>query len=234
MKIAIMQPYFFPYIGYFQLINAVDKFILLDTVQFIRHGWIERNRVLKNSNEWLYIKSPLLKHSRETLIKDIYIRKDDWQKKILAQLITYKKQAPFYKEVIDLLYSIFLVNTDNISFFNFNSLCKISEYLNISTPIEIFSNAKIEIEQINDSGDWALNISKSINATHYINPIGGVHLFDKKKFEDSKIKLSFLKTNEITYTQFDNEFVPYLSIIDVLMFNSKEQIIEMLKEYTLV
>ena len=97
MKLGIMQPYFFPYIGYFSLIKHTDDFILLDTVQFIRHGWIERNRILKPSDGWQYIMVPLKKHSRETLIKNIEINNEQqWKEKILAQLQHYKKQAPYF------------------------------------------------------------------------------------------------------------------------------------------
>ena len=108
MKVGIMQPYFFPYSGYFSLIKATETFILLDEVQFIRHGWIERNRILKPNEGWQYIHCPIEKHSRETRIRDIEIRnQENWKNKILAQLIHYKKKAPYYNEVISLLETIF-------------------------------------------------------------------------------------------------------------------------------
>ncbi len=104
MKVGIMQPYFFSYLGYFSLIKHSDRFILLDTVQFIRHGWIERNRVLKQNEGWFYIQVPLFKSERGTLIKDIRINNNiNWKNKILSQLQIYKKIAPNYFQVIKLL-----------------------------------------------------------------------------------------------------------------------------------
>ena len=122
MTLGIMQPYFFPYLGYFQLINKVDTFILLDEVQFIRHGWIERNRVLNSNEGWQYIKVPLIKHSRSTLIKDSLIRSSEvWKSKILAQLSCYKRKAPFYNQVIQFLEEILSINFDTIE--NLTIIC---------------------------------------------------------------------------------------------------------------
>jgi hypothetical protein len=110
-----MQPYFFPYLGYFSLIQNTDKWIVFDEVQFIRHGWIERNRILKPGDGWQYISVPLEKHSRETLIKEIKIRNsEDWKGKILRQLEHYKKIAPYYSDVIEFLNIVFKIETTNI------------------------------------------------------------------------------------------------------------------------
>ena len=229
-----MQPYFFPYIGYFQLINAVDRFILLDTVQFIRHGWIERNRVLKQNENWLYIKTPLKKHSRNTLIQDIEIKDENWQNKLLAQLQSYKKKAPFYYKVIELLNLIFEIKCNTITQLNYRSLKSICSYLGINTPISIFSEMDLQIDTITDAGDWALNISKTMNAHTYINPVAGQDIFDKMKFVSNNIKINFLQSNDINYNQKRNQFEANLSIIDVMMFNSPEEIKEMLNKYTLI
>jgi hypothetical protein len=119
MKVAIMQPYFFPYLGYFSLIKHTDLFILFDTPQFIRHGWIERNRILKPDGEPLYIKASLKKHSRDTNINDIIINNSiDWKSKIIAQLVPYKKVAPNYWTVLKLLNEIFDFETTSIVEFN--------------------------------------------------------------------------------------------------------------------
>jgi len=139
MKLAIMQPYFLPYLGYFSLIKHTDEFILFDTVQFIRHGWIERNRILKPSNGWQYIMVPLKKHSRETIIKDIEINNDQqWKEKILAQLQHYKKQAPYFSNVIDILNEIFSKEYATIVDLNLASLKTVCNYLGINTPIQVF------------------------------------------------------------------------------------------------
>lgn len=229
-----MQPYFFPYIGYFQLINAVDRFILLDTVQFIRHGWIERNRILKQNEGWLYIKVPLRKHGRDTLIKDIYIREENWQQKIIAQLSIYKKKAPYYCQTIELILEIFEeIKTTFIVEFNLFALEKICSYIGVTTPISVFSEMNLDIENVCASDEWALNISKAMKANTYINPIGGLNIFDKSKFECNGIKLKFIDSLDFAYNQKRSNFETGLSIIDVMMFNSPEAIREMLDNYEL-
>lgn len=235
MKIAIMQPYFFPYIGYFQLINAVDKFIILDSVQFIRHGWIERNRVLKQVEGWIYIKTPLKKQNRYTLISEREINNDNkWKDKLLEQLKVYKKIAPYYKTTIEILKEILNNHYEFISELNYESLCRICKYIEIETPISFFSEMKLKIDKVNEADEWALNISKSINASEYINPIGGKEFFHKEKFVKNNICLKFLQTSKHVYNQKRIKFEPSLSIIDVMMFNSKTEIQELLNKFELL
>ena len=140
MKLGIMQPYFFPYIGYFQLINIVDQFILFDTSQFIRHGWIERNRILKQNGAPLFIRVPMRKHSRSTPINRTEINNDlNWKSKILAQLDVYKKKSPYYRGVIEILDESFSFNTNSIVELNQFILKIICRKLKITTPIKIYS-----------------------------------------------------------------------------------------------
>jgi WbqC-like protein family len=235
MKLAIMQPYFLPYIGYFSLIKNTDKFIIFDIPQFMRHGWIERNRVLKPNGEPLYIKVPLVKHSRDTPICSVKINSiENWQEKILAQLIPYKKKAQNYRHVIALLDEIFDYKTDSIVELNQLALNVICNYLEITTPIYIWSEMNIDIEEVHAPDEWALNICKAVNAKSYYNPEGGLTFFDKSKYENVGVELKFMRMHNEPYSQFTNEFVPSLSIIDVLMFNSKKEIHKMLQNYELV
>lgn len=235
MKLAIMQPYFFPYLGYFSLIKQSDQFILFDTPQFIRHGWIERNRVLKANGEPLYIKIPLQKHSRETIIKDVVIKADEnWKTKILAQLAPYKKKAPYYWKVIALIKDIFQIETENIIVFNYTVLIKTCSYLGINTPISIWSDMDVVIDEVNAPDEWALNICKALGAKEYINPPGGKSFFDARKYEKENIQLKFLDLELIAYQSLNGIFVPGLSIIDVMMFNSPSSIAKMLDNYELV
>jgi len=236
MKLAIMQPYFLPYLGYFSLIKHTDEFILFDTVQFIRHGWIERNRILKPSNGWQYIMVPLKKHSRETIIKDIEINNDQqWKEKILAQLQHYKKQAPYFSNVIDILNEIFSKEYATIVDLNLASLKTVCYYLGINTPIQVFSLMNIDIEPANAPDEWALNICKALgNVDEYWNPPGGQSFFDKKKYESADINLKFHSAILTDYDQKRNVFEPGLSIIDVMMFNSVEEINKMLDNYELI
>lgn len=229
MTLGIMQPYFMPYLGYFALIKHVDLFILFDTPQFIRHGWIERNKVLKPNGETLYIKVPLQKHSMDTQINKIVIKNtEDWKGKILAQLVPYKKKAPYYKEVIALLEDIFETETNSIVTLNFIALQKVCNYLDIDTPIKIWSKMELKIEIVNAPDEWALNICKAMGANGYYNPPGGKNFFDSNKYTKAGIDLRFLEIEQTAYNQLGHDFVPYLSIIDVLMFNDKVKINRML------
>ncbi len=230
-----MQPYFYPYLGYISLIKNVDLFILLDTVQFIRHGWIERNRILKPTNGWQYIRVALQKHHRETLIKDIIINNNDnWKKKIIAQLFHYNKSAPYFTQVIESLNKVFINTYDKITFLNKTALMAVCNYLNIKTPIAIFSDMNIDIEPVNSSDEWALNICKALkNVNEYWNPPGGKLFFNQKKYENNGITLKFHTINKYKYDQKRDRFESDLSIIDVMMFNSIEKINILLSEYQL-
>lgn len=234
MKVGIMQPYFFPYIGYFALIEKSDFFILLDEVQFIRHGWIERNRILKQSGGWNYISVPLEKHSRDTLIRDIRIRNTEkWKEKILSQLVYYKG-APNYYKIRKLVEAAIYPDYEGIVQCNCQTLRMVCEYLGISTPIEVFSEMNLEIESPGSADEWALNICRALpGVTEYWNPEGGAEFFDKAKYEKYGLELYFMKMQLREYEQKGNEFIPGLSILDVMMFNSPEEIHGMMKEFVL-
>ncbi|MBN2520773.1 MAG: WbqC family protein [Bacteroidales bacterium] len=234
MRLAIMQPYFLPYLGYFALIKYTDYFVVFDTPQFIRHGWIERNRILKPQEGWQYIKVPLEKHSRETSIKDIRINNSlPWREKILAQLTHYKRKAKYFNIVIDLVNDIISLKTDSITELNTYGLEKVSNYLGIDFKYSIFSKMGLNIQEIQAPDDWALSISKELNATEYINPIGGRDFFDTIKYEKSGINLNFLDIKLNKYNQHRNNFEAGLSIVDVMFFNSPDSIYKMLDDYEL-
>lgn len=232
MTLGIMQPYFMPYLGYFSMIKHVDLFILFDTPQFIRHGWIERNKVLKTNGDTLYIKVPLVKSSRDTPMNEIEIRNtENWKRKIFAQLVPYKKEARYYKEVIAILEDAFTTKTNSIVELNFITLQKICNYLNIDTPIKIWSKMAVKIEPVNAPDEWALNICKAMGANSYYNLPGGKSFFDANKYIDAGLNLQFLELEQIPYKQFNGDFVPNLSIIDVLMFNDIKTIGVMLDKF---
>lgn len=237
MKLGIMQPYFMPYIGYISLIKHTDRFILFDTVQFIRHGWIERNRMLKQNEGWQYIQVPLIKQDgRDTLIKDVKINsKEDWKRKILAQLQHYKKSAPYYRRVVAILEEIFINDYDNITTLNKVSLERICKYLGFEKKLEVFSQMNLDIEPVNAPDEWALNICKAIdNANEYINPIGGVSFFDRNKYKNAGITLYFQDMTISEYSQKRTIFEPGLSILDVMMWNDVDEINRMLDKYVLI
>lgn len=227
-----MQPYFFPYIGYFQLINSVDEFIIYDNIQYTKKGWINRNRILVDGVEKLFT-IPLKKDSDYLNVCEREIS-TDWNKdklKVINQLKQYSK-APFFKDVYPLIEKC--INNPNVNLFDFiyDSLVIINEYLGIKTNIVVSSS--IDMNHSLKSQDKVIEICKKRNATKYINAIGGIDLYDKEVFLNNGIELNFIKSDPINYKQFNNEFVPWLSIIDVMMFNSKEEISKYLKSYTLI
>jgi hypothetical protein len=223
MKLGIMQPYFFPYLGYFSLIKNTDEWIVFDEVQFIRHGWIERNRILKPADGWQYISVPLEKHPRETKIADIQIRTgEDWRNKIFRQIEHYKK-APHYVAVVELISEALNVDTKSIVELNVRILQTICAYLSVRFNFSIFSDINLKIEPVTHPGEWAINISKALKAGEYINPIGGMEIFNPEQFRRNGINLVFLKNTLPAYNQRRKQFEAGLSIIDVLMFNDVAQ-----------
>lgn len=230
MRLAIMQPYLFPYIGYFQLINSVDEFIFHDDVQFIKGGWINRNRILQNGKDifiTLGIKNDsAYKNINERLFSDEF-EKD--KKKLLRVMENSYHKAPNVKPVLALLYDIFSNCDTNISSFIIESIRKINSYLEISTSIKISSC--IDKNSDTKGEERVIELCKSCKGTEYINPIGGMALYSKEHFENVNIKLKFLQTANIEYKQFANPFIPSLSIIDVLMFNEAAVIKEYLTKF---
>jgi hypothetical protein len=232
MKIAIMQPYLFPYIGYFQLLNSVDKFILHDDVQWIKGGWINRNRILLNGEARLITLS-VKKRSAYDLINQFEISEEHNNRiKFLNKIKAAYSKSPFYKKIIPMLEKIILNKESNLAKYIKNSLEELKLYLGIDTPIYFSSSLKKNNKL--KGQDRIIEICKVMKATTYINPIGGLTLYDKKIFKTNGITLHFLKPNSIIYSQFNNNFIQNLSIIDVLMFNDKSEVQKMLKEFTLI
>ncbi len=236
MKLAIMQPYFFPYLGYFGLIRNTDSWIVFDTPQFIYHGWIARNRILDSKEGWQYINAPLRKHSRNTAIRDIQIRSEEkWKDKIFAKLTTYKKIAPYYTNISNLIHDIFEFDNDSIVKMNCHIIKNICSYLQIEWNYSIFSEMNIDIEKPSSPDEWALNICKNIGyVNEYWNLPGGKSFFDRKKYSDNNINLKFYNQILKPYYQKRNHFEAGLSIIDVLMFNSVIEINLMFKNYEII
>lgn len=230
-----MQPYFFPYVGYYSLIKHSDKFIIFDTVQFIRHGWIERNRILKPVEGWQYIQVPLVKHGRETMINQVEIRNaEPWRDKIKAQLQHYKKRAPFYNQCMDVIDDCFSLQTDSIVNLNYHILRSTCKYLDIKFDCEIFSEMGLVIDEANEADEWALNISRALKADEYINPPGGIEFFNKDKYSNHNIKLTFMGNNMQTYSQRRQLFEGGLSMIDLLMFNDQATINTMIDDIKII
>jgi WbqC-like protein family len=236
MKIAIMQPYLFPYIGYFQLIQAVDTFVAYDDVNYIKGGWINRNNLLIHGKPYLFTIS-LKNSSSFTLISQTKIDTKKFalfKKKFLKTLTQSYKKAPYYKEVFPLLAN-FIETSQRvlIADLTLDSIILIADYLGMNTT---FKKSSVDYPDSKglEKADRLIDIIKKNKAKEYINPIGGQDIYDKEFFKMNDIELNFIKAQNIAYNQFDNDFVPWLSIIDVLMFNSKEEIGVLLNKYELV
>lgn len=230
--VGIMQPYFMPYIGYWQLLNAVDEYVIYDDVNFIKGGWINRNRILLNGQP-SYINVPMIGASSFKHINEISVNNDERIiNKTLKTIAAAYSKAPYYEVVYPLIEKMFKCKKESLSSFIWYSTIIVCEYLDIDTKIVLSSNLEKNVKL--KGQDKVIAICKELGASDYYNAIGGQELYSYEAFESEGINLNFVETNKIEYSQFDNEFVPYLSMIDIMMFNSKEEIKEMLSQYRLI
>lgn len=224
-----MQPYLFAYIGYWQLIKSVDTFVILDDVNYKKKGYINRNNILIDGKAHMFTLH-LKAQSQNKLINEIEIGNNG--EKILKSIALVYKKAPYFQDIFPLIKSISEYSEKNLAKFIGNSLEEISNYLKLDTKF-IYSS---DIEKDNSlrGQEKLINICEILNANEYINLIGGQVLYSKAKFKEYDIKLNFIENEIVEYRQFQNKFVPYLSIIDIMMFNSKDEVREMLNRYKLI
>lgn len=232
MKLGIMQPYFFPYIGYWQLINAVDRYVIYDDVNFIKGGWINRNSVLMNGESKL-INLQMHNASPNKLINEVEVLGNMvYNKKLLKTLENNYGKAPYFADAFPIIKEIIIQENKNLARYLEFSIRHVCEYLLINT--EIFVSSIIDKNNELRGQDKVIDICKILGTDEYINAIGGQSLYCHEEFAAHGLRLKFLKTGDIEYKQFNNDFAPNLSIIDVMMFNSKEQVKEMLEIYELI
>jgi hypothetical protein len=222
-KIAIMQPYFLPYLGYFQLMNAVDEFVIYDNIQFSKRGWIHRNRILQNGQP-AYVSLPLKKDSdfldiNQRFLSDSF-KKD--KEKLLSKIKGTYKKAPQFEKVFPIIVQIFNLNETNLFKYIYNSLEVLKDFLNIET--KLIRSSEIDIDHNLKSQEKVIAISKALEAQYYINPEGGKDLYAKNDFKTKQVDLQFHVFFPEPYQQFSKDFVGYLSIIDLLMFCDLEEI----------
>ena len=232
MKIGIMQPYFFPYLGYFQLLNMVDKYVVFDNAPFANLSWGYRNRILINGAPGYFRVNPK-KASQHKLFTEIEVINDKKFKdqRIKALALSYGK-APYYKDVMPILEDFLLKDYDSLAQINIASNILVCSYLGIQTEILKYSELDCRKDLIREHRIY--EICRALGGDEYVNAIGGLELYDFEDFRRHGIKLSLLRQDPITYPQFGKEFVPNLSIIDTMMFNSVTDIQQMLTQYTLV
>lgn len=230
MKLGIMQPYFLPYIGYWQLMAHVDVFVVYDNIQYTKKGWINRNRYLCNGED-KYFSLPLKKDSDFLNVDERYISDSFDVEKLKNQIKTSYAKAPYFEETYKVFERILAYQNRNLFDFLFNSIKQIKDYLHIETQLVVSSSLDIDFSL--KGKDKVQAICKVLSAEQYVNPIGGLELYDKNEFKANGIELSFLKSDleKIAYKQFDNQFIQALSILDVLMFNSVDEVKRILELY---
>lgn len=231
MILGIMQPYFMPYIGYFQLLNAVDKYVIYDNAKYTKKGWINRNRILQNNKDTL-ISISVEKDSDYLDIKDRSVADSFDKRKLINQIRESYRKAPYFEQVMPIVEDIINYEEKNLFLYIYNSIKEVCKFLNIHT--EIIISSTIDVDQTLAGQDRVIAICKTLGAEDYYNAIGGQELYHPKDFEKKGVSLRFLSSNLVAYKQFNNDFIPWLSIIDVMMFNSLAEIQDMLNEYKLI
>jgi hypothetical protein len=213
MNVAIMQPYFLPYLGYWQLLVASDVFVLYDNIQFTKKGWFHRNNILMYGEKKLFT-LPLKQGSDYLNVVDRYLADDAAGaiKRILAQLKQSYRKAPYFDMAYPIIEKCFCYPQTNLFYFTEHSIQLLCQYLDIDCRIIRSSDISID----------------------HNNAIGGVELYSDNSFKRSGVELYFLQSGLPAYQQFGNEFVPYLSVIDLMMFNSQYQLKDMLTDYSLI
>ena len=232
MKLGIMQPYIFPYIGYFHLIQASSLFVFYDDVHYIKSGWINRNRIINQDTDLLFT-VPLSKSGSNKLIKEIAPAFDfKWKDKFYKQLVHSYKRAPFFESAIDQVMSPFCREYADITDLAIESILAIYSYLGIEFEYTKSSICAPETRGM-DKADRLINITKHLGYRNYVNAPGGKELYSKEYFLNQGVNLSFIQSNTIKYKQYSEHFVPWLSIIDIIMFNGKDTTIKFLESYCL-
>ena len=223
-----MQPYFFPYLGYFQLINSVEKFVILDNVNYIKRGFVNRNYILLNNQPHL-ITLPIDNASQNRPINQHqHLRKVD---KIFKTISNSYRKAPYFKPVIELIEACLYEPEVKLEKYLSHQLKSISEYLEIPTSFAYASDFNVAEQSKGQSR--IIDICHATQATDYINAAGGIEIYDRALFAEHDLNIHFINTKAYQYQQFNGEFVNNLSIIDVLMFNSKSQVQTLLTKYNL-
>lgn len=231
MKLGIMQPYFFPYMGYFELICRTDRWIVFDVVQYNPKSWMNRNRILHPKEGWQYIGMPVEKTSRGTLIRDVLVKdRSAAQVRILGQLAHYKKHAPYFNQVSELVRIAFEAsNSQRLVDVNISGLKAVSDYLGIRFDWSLCSEMDLKLDDIEHPGQWALKIAMQLGAREYINPPGGKAIFEHEEWEQAGITLRFTELPNFKYDCRPYAHVDHLSILDVLLWNDPGAVLEELQ-----
>lgn len=234
MRLAVMQPYIFPYVGYFQLIKAVDVFVFFDDVQFKRRSYITRNAILINEESNAF-SIPVQKGNQQDLINQIKLHDgefENWKNKFLRSLNHAYAKAPYFKPVYDLAQAVFETDCTTIGMLTKRSIEKTCDYLKVE--VEFKNSTSLDYDREGDGQDKILSICGLLQANTYINAINGRSLYTSETFQEQGVDLFFLEPKVEPYKQFDSGFIPNLSIIEMMMFLSPEEIGKHLEKYKLI
>jgi len=219
MIVGIMQPYFFPYLEHFRLLAACDQWIVFDTVKYQRRSWMNRNRIINREHGWSYLSVPVRHaHADEPVCATSLAPDSRWRERIQGALRVYAHSAPFYDETNALIEELLAPECNKLVDLNVRALAGVCRALDIATPIKRLSELSLDLPQDCGPGEWALHIARALGASEYRNPAGGRELFDRTRFEAAGIELSFHEHRTLQYSTGPFEFVPDLSVIDVLMW----------------
>lgn len=228
MILAVMQPYLFPYLGYYQLVNSSDKFVIYDDVNYIKHGYINRNNILVSGKAQRFtLAVPGM--SRNKKISDLTF--DSNVRKLLKTIEQSYRKAPNFDAVFSLVSEVLLDSNRSITNVAGNSITSVFDYLDIDKEIYLSSN--IDNNKSLDAKDRLIEMTQLLGCDHYVNSPGGQELYSKNYFINKGVNLSFINTLPYTYNQGTTDFVPHLSMIDVLMWNNKKDVFRLLKNYEL-
>lgn len=231
VTLGIMQPYFLPYIGYWQLLAAVDRFVVYDNIEFTKKGWINRNRFLRNGTDAIFT-VPLKKASDALTVAERTLADDFDPAMLLNPLIAAYRKAPFFSAVFPVIEKVIAATPRNLFEYLHHGLKVIAEYLDIRTPVVVSST--VDIDHTLKAERKVLALCEALGATRYINSVGGRELYSARAFAERGIELRFLQSRPVPYPQYNHPFVPALSIVDVMMFNSGDTVRGMLGAYDLV
>lgn len=231
--LVIMQPYLFPYLGYFQMLQAADRFVLYDDVNFIKRGWIHRNRLSINGKEFLF-SVPLNKPSQNKLICETFIADDSkWQDKLTQTIRIGYSKAPYFNDFFPVLEGLVRNSEKDLTAYIEESFKRIASYLSIDTEIVRSSDEHPDTADLKGQ-ERIMAICKKEKAERYINPVGGMTLYQPEYFQQNQVELYFHKMGNVKYLQGKGDFIPYLSIIDVLMYNGREAVHDFLTNFELI
>lgn len=231
MKLGIMQPYFFPYLGYFELIARTDRWVVFDVVQYNAKSWMNRNRILHPTQGWQYINVPVTHAPHGTPIKDIVVKdRAAALARVLGQLEHYRKRAPHFRDVTEIVRTAFSGTSDRLVDLNVATLAAVCKYLGIGFDYSLCSAMNFQLGDVEHPGQWALEIAKQLGASEYLNPPGGRDIFRPEEWDAAGIKLRFTEMPDFTYGCGPYQFVEHLSILDVLMWNDAATIAQALRK----